>query len=360
MKNCPFCKTENTDEAKFCQKCGHSFEITCPKCGTVNNGTAAFCVQCGTVLPQQKSNKNKVILIVICIVLAIAVVWLIIALTCKNTMEQPAPVIDKLCDTLEVKNDSTALEPQDEKELLNTMNDIDGNTYRTVKIGNQVWMAENLRVTKTNKGGNIPCANKLSNETPYKFFPDGKSKNVAQYGYLYNWSAAKQVCPSGWHLPSKSEYEELMAYCRMNWAVGNNRNNIGKALSSEKAPWSAGDGDWYDYDFTYTICGKKATNNASGFSAYPAGAYIQTDPDREDGYFYCLNWSAIYWTSTPSADIIYWEPEYIPLDDNEPVRSPVRKTGKSAYTFSLGGWKATAELDGMFRRNGYSVRCVRD
>lgn len=106
----------------------------------------------------------------------------------------------------------------------------DGQTYRTVKIGNQVWMAENLNY-----------------RTDDSYCYDDEPANCRKYGRLYTWKAALNACPSGWHLPSYEEFETLFA------AVGG-KGVAGKALKSTSG--------WYNND---------NGTDVYGFSALPAG-----------------------------------------------------------------------------------------
>ncbi len=80
-----------------------------------------------------------------------------------------------------------------------TLTDVrDGKTYKTVKIGEQTWMAENLNFDNT---GSYCYAN--------------KQENCDKYGRLYTWEAAKNVCPTGWHLPTEEEWQQLEKYLGM-------------------------------------------------------------------------------------------------------------------------------------------------
>lgn len=78
------------------------------------------------------------------------------------------------------------------------LTDVDGNTYKTVKIGNQIWMAENLRVTHDPDGNPI---------TSYCY--GDKEDNCEKYGRLYPFESALKACPKGWHLPTRTECEIL-------------------------------------------------------------------------------------------------------------------------------------------------------
>src|SRR4029078_12512714 len=119
-------------------------------------------------------------------------VFLILVISCKKDNETPA-----------------------------TVTDIDGNVYHTVTIGTQVWMVENLKTTKYRNGDligtTIPATLDISSEsTPkYQWAYKGEESNVATYGRLYTWYAvadSRNVCPTGWHVPSDAEWTTLTTY----------------------------------------------------------------------------------------------------------------------------------------------------
>jgi uncharacterized protein (TIGR02145 family) len=130
----------------------------------------------------------------------------------------------------------------------------DGKVYKWVRIGNQVWMAENLAylpaVSKSSpRSYNEPCYYVYG----YKDTSINTAKTTANYGtygVLYNWSAAIQSCPSGWHLPSDAEWTELTDY------LG------GGAIAGSKLK-ETGNEHWKSL--------YKNANNYSGFTALPGG-----------------------------------------------------------------------------------------
>lgn len=87
-------------------------------------------------------------------------------------------------------------------KLEDTVQDMEGNTYRTVNIGKQVWLAENLRSTKFQDGSKIKTA----------FIPNDDEKNLLKYGRLYDWhdvSDERNICPVGWRVASDDDWKEL-------------------------------------------------------------------------------------------------------------------------------------------------------
>lgn len=86
--------------------------------------------------------------------------------------------------------------------LENTVQDVEGNTYRTVKIGDQIWLAENLRSTKFQDGSEIRTA----------FIPKDDEKNLMKYGRLYDWADVtdeRNLCPVGWRVATDDDWKAL-------------------------------------------------------------------------------------------------------------------------------------------------------
>lgn len=158
---------------------------------------------------------------------------------------------------------------------------IGGRKYRTVKIGNQIWMAENLDYKFDVNVSQIPIGQSGTPSTPSAWYYDN---NEASYGIdgtykcglLYNWHAAKYLddnkatlLPSGWHVPSNTEWTNLRN------TIGNNPGTKLKALNNSiTSNWPSGWGGIDDY----------------GFTALPSGYY--------DGSFSNLGSYSLFWTST--------------------------------------------------------------
>ena len=202
-----------------------------------------------------------------------------------------------------------------------TMKDQDGNTYKTVKIGQQEWMAENMRATHDREGKAIAMGSEESYDTPYRYCPDSNSANVKEYGYLYNWAAAMKVCPQGWHLPTDAEWTQLTDYLENNgYYCGSSNDNTGKALAS-KTGWESSSGQC-------DVGNDSRTNNATGFSALPAGSYYGGNYDN-------FGHNAAFWSATEDYGDDAWY-RYLYYS--------------TAYVYRGNGYKY----------NGRSVRCVRD
>ena len=159
------------------------------------------------------------------------------------------------------------------------MRDYDGNVYNTVQIGSQCWMAENMRTRYDRKG------TKLKDIYP----PNGDEKNVARYGYLYDWWTAKTICPKGWHLPNDKEWQQLIDGC----------SNIGDLAGGERGTWIESSGKTgcrpgYPGDYNYS------KRNVTGFNALPAGSYSWGgDRDENDSWSYdAFHYDALFWSST--------------------------------------------------------------
>ena len=139
-----------------------------------------------------------------------------------------------------------------------TMKDIDGNVYKTVQIGNQCWMRENMRATRDKYGIKIHQGLlRNGSDVMCYAYPDDNPLLAERYGLLYNAPAARSVCPEGWHLPTQRECEALFVYCQR-YSVTDNPTYITKALASKEG-WQIYADKWVGKD--------PHKNNDSGFSA---------------------------------------------------------------------------------------------
>ena len=186
-----------------------------------------------------------------------------------------------------------------------TVTDVDGNTYNTVRIGEQCWMRENLRTTHYADGTDIPLGTDTSSTIPYRYNPDNNASNVPIYGYLYNWpalmhgeassksnpSGVQGICPDAWHVPSEAEWNQLTtAVSNYNGFIcSDDIGNIAKALSDTIG--------WYNSDITpnyhaydCVVGNDLSANNATGFSALPAGKfYLDYSYFGRETRFWCTN-----------------------------------------------------------------------
>ena len=158
----------------------------------------------------------------------------------------------------------------------------DGKNYKTVVIGTQIWMADNLAF-KAQSG----CWTYLNDKN-----------NVEKYGYLYNWPTANKVCPSGWSLPAKKDFEKLL-------------DNLGVD-------------DWETYKALMS-------NGSSGFKASQGGLFIS-----KSYQFVGLAEIAVYWSSTK-----YSVPNVI-------------------HTLRIDSYDYRASIGNQHQAEGLSVRCLKD
>jgi uncharacterized protein (TIGR02145 family) len=171
---------------------------------------------------------------------------------------------------------------------LNRVRDIDGNYYKVVKIGSQIWMAENLKTTHYSDGTIIPLLEdsvswiNLDYTSKAYCYYNNRVEYSDIYGALYNWAAAMNgtsssnlnpsgvqgVCPDGWHLPSDSEWKELEMYLGMSQIEANKSGNRGTVEGGKLK--SSG--------YTYWESPNTGATNSSGFTALPSGTQWQGMP----------------------------------------------------------------------------------
>jgi uncharacterized protein (TIGR02145 family) len=176
----------------------------------------------------------------------------------------------------------------------------DGQTYKTVKIGDQVWFAENLNY-----------------EMDSSVWYEHEQQNGEVYGRLYTWNAALNACPEGWHLPTDEEWKTL------EMELGLNQNSLdsngyrgaptGRKLKSDHGWYNEGNG-----------------SNSSGFNALPGGYASEGNE-----WFFFVGQFGCWWTATGKSE-----------------------TG--AWTRGLYFETSMVRRESSFKNNRYSVRCIKD
>ena len=194
-----------------------------------------------------------------------------------------------------------------------TVTDADENVYGTVKIGNQVWLTENLRTTKYNDGSDIPLVTDGTawsnlDTSGYCWYNNDSAANAQTYGALYNWYTVNtnKLCPSGWHVPTDTEWTVLTDY--LGGLAGGRLKETGTA-------------HWNDPN-TDAI-------NDSKFTALPGSLRDYA------GIFYGIGYDGNWWSAT----------EY--------------DVGNAWYRYvSYGSSHGYRSYD--YKESGFSVRCLRD
>lgn len=186
---------------------------------------------------------------------------------------------------------SKAIEPQ--VEIMK----IGDQEYKTVKIGNQIWMAENLKVTHYRNGNEIPT---MTSNNEWSVLDKGArcSYNndefyARTYGYLYNWFAIlddRNIAPEGWHVPTDEEWKELEMYLGMSQSVADKEAERGTDEG----------GKLKEIGTTHRNSPNEGTTNETGFSAllggdrYPAGSFAD------------IGRSSLFWSSTEGDNDKAW------------------------------------------------------
>jgi len=213
----------------------------------------------------------------------------------------------------------------------NTMKGNDKKVYQTVTIGNQVWMAENLRETKYRNGDAIP---NVTDNSTWAGLSTGarctyeKSETAANiYGYLYNWYAvsdSRNLAPAGWHVPTDKDWKALEMHLGMSQSQADNDGyrgtNEGSKLAGNASFWESG---------AFALKSNAAFGE-SGFTALPGGYR-----DYVNGSFYFLGGYAYFWSASEYSTNYAWTRRLSYLD-----------SGVIRYSYS--------------KQDGISVRLIRE
>ncbi len=201
-------------------------------------------------------------------------------------------------------------------QTLIKVKDIEGNVYGTVKIGNQIWLSQNLRTSHYNDGTSIPnVIDRIEWENlshgAYCWNANDSVAYANTYGAFYNWETVNtgKLCPIGWHVPTQNEWSELINFV----SAKDNSGDEGTSLKS-KYGWANDSNGTDDYDFV----------------ALPGGYRYASGYFRESGFI--GNW----WSANA-------------LDDS----------GLAKY-IGMMSYRTDVRIDINSKSYGLSVRCLKD
>lgn len=204
--------------------------------------------------------------------------------------------------------------------------DVEGNVYHAVQIGTQKWLVENLRTKHYNNTEAIltspnPFADlSFDNMAKYNWAAGNNEANNYLYGRLYTWNVledARGICPTGWKIPTRTEWETLFTY-----AAGAYTTSINKSLAASSA-WATQGDQIYN-----TPAYNQPMNNQSGFMAFPAGV-------RQTNGGFVGYWGTTYFWTSEKLD------NYV------------------AYGYNIDYNKVYMNSGLLQRQEGFSVRCVK-
>ena len=202
-----------------------------------------------------------------------------------------------------------------------TITDQDGNIYKTITIGTQTWMAENLRTIKYRNGNlisNVIENTNWINSTEGAFCSYDNTNdeiNIATRGLMYNYYAVideRNIAPEGWHVPTDAEWTTLVTYLGGESVAGGKMKELGTT-------------HWKNENIGAT--------NESGFTSLPCGWR-----DNYNAIFGGFDYNSFYWSSTEEDDNIAWY-RFLNYD--------LASIGR--YSWSVGD-----------KNSGFSVRCIKD
>ena len=203
--------------------------------------------------------------------------------------------------------------------IYGTLTDIDGKSYKTILIGSQTWMAENLKTSKFNDGTSIPLVTSNADWTnlvtpAYCWFNNNDSLFESIYGAYYNWFAVStgKLCPTGWHVPDDSEWQILVDF------LG------GDKIAGSKLK-EAGSNNW--------VFSNKDATNQSGFTSLPAGLRESTYGAFQGEGSFGGWWSASEVSTGPLG---------------------------AAWSRSIHGDTTVVGRSPLFKKDGFTVRCLKN